>query len=101
MWGNNTVVMLCSMFEEAFLKAVSVFVISLSDDVFGIKTKYHNFIVILFILTHILSYQDGIIVWSLFLPLFAKVVSWFWILFIPVKLFINIYSETFCVCNTL
>ena len=39
------------------------------DDVFEIKTKYHNFIVILLILTHILSYQDGIIIRSLFLPL--------------------------------
>ena len=44
-----------------------------------IKTKYHNFIVILLILTHISSYQDGIIVRSLFLPLSAKVVGWFWI----------------------
>ena len=41
--------------------------------------KYHNFIVILLILTRFLSYQDGIIVQSLFLPIFAKVVGWFWI----------------------
>ena len=40
----------------------------MSDDVFKIKTKYHNFIVILLILTHILSYQDDI-VRSLLLPL--------------------------------
>ena len=54
--------------------------VSLSDDVFEIKRKYHNFMVILLILTHILSYQDGFIVRSLFLPLFAKVVGWFLIL---------------------
>ena len=42
--------------------------ISLSDDVFEIKMKYHNFIIILLILNHIFSYQDGIIVQSLFLP---------------------------------
>ena len=56
------------------------FVIVCPDDVFEIKTKYHNFIVIFLILTHILSCQDGIIVRSLFLPLFAKVVDWFRIL---------------------
>ena len=53
---------------------------SLSDDVFEIKTKYHNFIVILLILTHILSYQDDFIVRSLLLPLFPKVVGWFWMI---------------------
>ena len=44
-------------------------IISLSDNVFEIKAKYHNFIVSLLISTHILSYQDDIIVRSLFLPL--------------------------------
>ena len=51
----------------------NVFGISLFDDVFEIKTKYHNFIAFLLILTHTLSYQDGIIVRSLFLPLLTKV----------------------------
>ena len=46
-----------------------IFISSLSDNVFEIKMKYHSFIVILLILTHILSYQDGIIVRSLFLPI--------------------------------
>ena len=55
-------------------------IIRQTDDVFEIKMKYHNFIVILLILTHILSYQDGIIVRSFFLPLFPKIVGWFWIL---------------------
>ena len=45
----------------------------------------HGFLVILLILTHVLSYQDDIIVQSLFLRLFAKVVGWFWI--------ITIYGE--------
>ena len=57
----------------------NVFVISLPDDVFEIKARYHNFIVTLLILTHILSYQDDIIVRSLFLPLFPKIIGWFWI----------------------
>ena len=48
-------------------------IIRQSNDVFEIKTKYHNFVVILLILTHILSYQDGIIVPSFFLPVFVHV----------------------------
>ena len=38
-----------------------------------INTKYHNFNVIFLILTYILSYQDGIIVRSLFLPLYQDI----------------------------
>ena len=63
-----------------FVFDLSIITICLSDDVFEIKTKYHNFIVILLILTHILSYQGDIILRSLFLSLFPKVVGWFWIL---------------------
>ena len=67
---------------------------SLSDDVFEIKTKYHNFIVIPLILTHILSYQDGIIVRSSFLPIFAKVVGWFWILSISNSFLVETFEGT-------
>ena len=66
--------------HHLYIDPANVFVISLSDNVFEIKMKYHNFIIILLILTYILSYQDGMIVQSLFLLLFAKVVGWFWIL---------------------
>ena len=50
----------------------NVLVTSLSDDVFEIKRKYHNFVAFLLILFHVLGYQDGIIVRSLFLPLLIR-----------------------------